>query len=219
MNALSPRVRDTSLILLFLGLTAIFVGYFQIWLPGPAAGLQIIGIEMGEWIKFLGVGPRRDLFYLPPIVAGLVISLLASTWPNDRWQTWVARGVAVAVALLSFPAIASIQFEPSSEWLLRLGLIGFVVVVTALGALLPKRAVASPWPWLLMTIVALLGAILSTIQFFAIRPIVEEILRRSIGIGLGVWLNVTGSLVVAIVALVIFFASRRGQQKRQPTDR
>ncbi len=79
----------------FLGLTAILVGYFLVWLPGPSAGLRLIGIELGEWIKFLGVGSRRDLFYLPPIVVGLVLGLVAATWPNDRPQTWLARALAV----------------------------------------------------------------------------------------------------------------------------
>ena len=40
--------------LLALGLTAIFIGYFLVWLPGPGAGLSLIGVEVGEWIKFLG---------------------------------------------------------------------------------------------------------------------------------------------------------------------
>lgn len=205
---LSP-IHRRSLALLFMGLSAVFVGYFQVWLPGPAAGLQIIGLEMGEWIKFLGVGRGRDLFYLPPVAMGLVIALLASIWPNGRPHTWVARGIAVAVALLSFPAVASIQLEPSSEWLLRLALIGLVVVVAVLGALFNQRAAASPWIWLLIAAVALLGAALPTAEYFAVRPVVEEIMRRPIGTGLGVWLNAIGSLLVAAVALGTFLKARR----------
>ena len=87
-----PSIR---LNLLFLGLTAILAGYFMVWLPGPSAGLQLIGIEVGEWIKFLGIGAGRNWFYLPPIVIGLTLALLAATWPNGRIQTWMARGLAV----------------------------------------------------------------------------------------------------------------------------
>lgn len=203
--------RGMPRLLLFLGLTAALVGYFQIWLPGPAAGLQIIGIEMGEWIKFLGTGPRRDLFYLPPIAIGLVIALLASTWPNNRPRTWIARGLAVAVAMLSFPAIAVIQLEPSGEWLLRLSLIGLVAFVAGAGALFSRRAAVSPWLWLSIAVVATLGAVLPALQYFAVRPVVEEIMRRSIGIGLGVWINTVGLLLVAAVALAEFFNRRRTQ--------
>lgn len=219
MTAHSVPVRAAPLTLLFLGLTAAFVGYFQAWLPGPAAGLQIIGIEMGEWIKFLGAGPRRDLFYLPPIAIGLVIALVASTWPNDRPHTWIARGLAVAVSLLSFPAIAAIQMEPSSEWLLRLAMIVLVGVTAVVGAFFSRRGGVSPWPWLFMAAVSLLGAVLPTFQYFAFRPVAEEIMRRSIGIGLGVWLSAGGLLVVAAVALMEFFRLRRRQQKRQSLER
>lgn len=203
--------RGMPRLLLFLGLTTALVGYFRIWLPGPAAGLQIIGIEMGEWIKFLGVGPRRDLFYLPPIAMGLVIALLASSWSNDRPRTWVARGLAVAVAMLSFPAIAVIQLEPPGEWLLRLGLIALVAVVAVAGLVFSRRAAVSPWLWLSIAVVATLGAVLPALQYFAVRPVVEAIMRRPIGIGLGVWINTVGLLLVAAVALAESFNLRRRQ--------
>lgn len=177
--------------------------------------MQLIGIEIGEWIKFLGVGPRRDLFYLPPIVLGLALALLAATWPNNRPQTWVARGLAVAVALLAFPAIAAIQLEPSSEWLFRLMLISVVVFVAAIGAAVAARAPGSLWPWLMMAIVTALGALLPTLQYLAVRPLVEEIMRRPIGIGLGVWLNAAGCLLAATMVLVEF-AARVEEKKRQP---
>ena len=175
--------------------------------------MQLIGIEIGEWIKFLGVGPRRNLFYLPPIVLGLALALLAATWPNKRPQTWVARGLAVAVALLSFPAVAAIQLEPRSEWLLRLLLIGMVAAVSIIGAVVAARAPGSPWPWLLMTAVAVTGAILPTLQYVAVRPVVEEIMRRSLGIGPGVWLNAAGCLMVAAMALTEFLIERRAAKK------
>lgn len=203
--------RGMPRLLLFLGLTTALVGYFRIWLPGPAAGLQIIGIEMGEWIKFLSVGPRRDLFYLPPIAMGLVIALLASSWPNDRSRTWVARGLAVAVAMLSFPAIAVIQLEPPGEWLLRLGLIALVAVVAVAGSVFSRRAAVSPWLWLSIAVMATLGAVLPALQYFAVRPVVEAIIRRPIGIGLGVWINTVGLLLVAAVALAESFNLRRRQ--------
>ena len=61
-------------VLLFLGLTAVLVGYFSIWLPGPGAGLQLMGLETAEWLKFMGMGTNRNWFYLPPITLGLVNS-------------------------------------------------------------------------------------------------------------------------------------------------
>ena len=184
---------------LFLGLTAIVAGYFLIWLPGPSVGLQLIGIELGEWIKFLGIGSQRNWFYLPPIVAGMTIALLAAMWPNDRVRTWLSRGLAVAVAMLAFPAIAAIQLEPRSEWLARLLLIGLVLATATLGGWWGGR-IRRFWIWAAMAITALVGLILPTFAYIAVRPVVEAVLLQSIGIGPGVLLNAVGSTLVAGVA-------------------
>ena len=208
-----PQSRNIfRLNLLFLGLTAIFVGYFIVWLPGPGAGLQLIGIEIGEWIKFLGVGAGRNWFYLPPIVMGTIVALLAAMWPNTRIQTWLARGLAIAIALLAFPAVAAIQMEPRSEWLARLLGIGWVIGLAGLGAIMSRRAGDVRWLWLMVAITALVGALLPTMQYLTVRPLVEAALHRSLGIGPGVWLNAGGSLLVMAVALVEFRAA--SQTKR-----
>lgn len=195
----------------------ILVAYFLVWLPGPGVGLQLIGIEIGEWIKFLGVGARRNLFYLPPIVLGLAIALWAAGWPNGRWQTWLARALAVAVAWLAFPAVAAIQMEPPGEWAWRLGLIALVAVVAAGGALLARRAAPPVWLWLLLAGVAAVGAVLPTWAYLSVLPVVREIMRRPVGIGPGVWLNAAGALLVMVIALGEWLSARRATQKSAAT--
>ncbi len=211
-HAMNP----TRMNLLFLGLTAIFLSIFMVWLPGPAAGLQIIGIEMGEWIKFLGVGARRDLFYLPPIVLGLTMALLAATWPNARSQTWLMRLTAVAVAALSFPPVAAIQLEPPANWLPRLLAIAVVALVAGGGAVVAGRNRFSEWPWLAMSLTLLAGVILPTWQYFAARGVFEGIILQPIGIGAGVWMNLAGGLLAASLTFLQFIQSRRN--KKQPLD-
>jgi len=200
MAALTPR-RTASL--LILGLTAIFVGYFLVWLPGPSAGLRLIGVEMGEWIKFLGVGRARDLFYLPPIALGLLIALWTVVWPSG-WRAWTARGLAVAVALLAFPAVESILGEPRGEWLARLAAVGLVALVAGLSGFL-GRGLGARWVWPVMAAVALAGALLPAWQYIAVRPVVENILRQPVGVGPGVWVNALGGLIVAVVCLLETF--------------
>ena len=36
-----------------IGFALIFVGYLSVWLPNKAAGLAMLGLEIGEWVKFL----------------------------------------------------------------------------------------------------------------------------------------------------------------------
>ena len=187
--------------LLFVGLTLALVGYLMIWLAGPSAGLQFIGVELGEWREFLGVGSGRNWCYLPPIGMGLVIALMTFGWSNRYPGTWIARGLAIAVAMLSFPAIASIQLEPASEWVGRVAAIGIVVVVAASIGVFTGRREASIWLWAVIAGVSLTGVIIPTAQFMAIRPIVEVALRQPVGIGSGVWLNAMGLLIIALVAL------------------
>jgi hypothetical protein len=189
--------------LLFLGLTAVFVGYLATWLPGPAAGLQFIGVEMGEWLKFLGVGQSRNLFYLPAITLGLMIALLTAGWSNGRWQTWAMRGLAIVASLLAFPAIEAIRDEPASEWLLRLQLIGLVIaaaLVTGAGRRHWQTSLA--WlPWLLLALLGVAGALLPTWVYLSVRPLVSQAVGLPVGIGFGVWLNGGGHLLVAVVSL------------------
>lgn len=216
-STLRKDFRQTTL---FLGLTAILAGYFLVWLPGPGAGLRLIGIEVGEWIKFLGVGSSRNLFYLPPIVLGLLLALLTIQWPNSRWQTWLARLLAVAVSLLAFPAVAAITSEPSSEWLMRLSWIGLLFVVALMSSVAGQFPGARHWAWALMGLIALLGAILPTWQYLTVRPIVADILQRPIGIGLGVWLNALGCALVALISIWNFRGGFQGLPKTNShTDR
>lgn len=195
---------SVRLTILFLGLTTMFVGYFLTWLPGPAAGLQIIGLELGEWIKFLGVGAGRNWFYLPPIAMGTIVALLAAMWPNDQWRTWLARLLAIALASLSFPAIAAIQMEPRGEWLARLVAIGVVAVVAMGGGLIQRLGGAVRWVWLTVAGIAILGGLLPMVQYLQVRSIVESILKQDLGAGIGIWLNLVGALLVGMMALYEF---------------
>ncbi len=128
--------------LLIAGLTAVFIGYLSVWLPGPAAGLRFLGVELGEWIKFLGVGAIRDLFYLPPIILGLMLAVLTMGWENGRWQTWLMRGLALLVSLLAFPAYEDLMGDYRSQYLLRVALSGLVGLTIILVSLFGKKLVS-----------------------------------------------------------------------------
>ena len=187
--------------LLLAGLTAVFIAYFLIWLPGPAVGLQFVGVEIGEWIKFLGVGLGRNWFYLPPITLGLMLALVTLTWPPRRWQNWAMRGLAIAVSLLSFPAIEAIRFEASSEWRLRLLLIGGVALMAVL-TVLAERWTRPGWlPWLFLAVLGIVGAVFPFWFYGQVRPLVVQAIGLPVGIGPGVWLNGAGHFLVTALAI------------------
>ncbi len=191
--------------LFLVGLTAVFISIFMVWLPGPAAGLQLVGFEMGEWVKFLGVDLSRNLFYLPPMTLGFNLAMWTAMWSNGRWQTWLMRAVALLVSLLAFPAWADITGGSQIEYVPRLWFIGFVglAVLLAIGlSWLGKRPRLATLPWLLIAIVSILGGALPTWMYTAVRPVVEQWLQLPLGIGIGVWINAGGHLLITAVCLV-----------------
>jgi hypothetical protein len=190
--------------LLLAGLTAVFVGYLSVWLPGPAAGLQFLGVEMGEWIKFLGVGAIRDLFYLPPIILGLMLVVLTMGWENGRWQTWLMRGLALLVSLLAFPALEDVMGAFRSQYLLRVALIGLVGLTVFLVTLLGKKLVAKwAWlPWLLLAILGLVGAVLPLWYYVSqVQSYVSNVFGVPVGVGWGLILYTVGCGGVTAVSL------------------
>ena len=204
------RYESLLQLLLKLGFTAILLGYLIVWLPQPVTGLSFIGLEMGEWVKFLPqvrsgeILPDRNLFYLPPITLGLMMAMWTVGWPNGRWQTWTVRALAVVVSLLAFPALEAIRFEPADQWLLRLVMISFVLVVAILSSFLgrlPART-AGLIQWSTMLILGLAGALLPAWAFLAMRPVIAQLFFTRVGFGPGFWLNSAGHLTVAAVSLI-----------------
>jgi len=188
--------------LLLLGFTAVFIGYLTVWLPGPGAGLSFLGIEMGEWLKFLGLGPKRDIFYLPHITLGLMLALWTMTWPQNNWQAWVTRALAVLVSLLAFTAIEDITGSVREQYTLRVFLI-LLVTLTAILSGLWRPSTKQAWiPWAALAILGLAGALLPTWMYLNARSFLVQIIGVPISFGLGVWLNGVGNLLIAGVSTV-----------------
>ncbi len=70
--------------LLALGLGILALGYWGAWLPHPAAGLNILGIDLAEFVKFVPevragqIPMRREVFYAPLVTLSLGLALLAT---------------------------------------------------------------------------------------------------------------------------------------------
>ncbi len=195
--------------LFILGLTAVFVGYLNTWLPGPGAGLSFLGIEMGEWFKFVGLGPRRDLFYLPPITLSLILAIWTVTWSRQGWQAWLVRIIAILISILAFPAIEDISGPVREQYVLRVLLIGLVMLVSLLTAFWHPTGRGMRLPWFMLALLGLVGAFLPTWIYLIVRPFAAEIMGVPIGIGVGVWLNGVGHLLVTAVSLVEIRAIKR----------
>jgi len=199
-------------------MTLIFSAIFLVWLPGPAAGLQFIGLEMGEWTKFLGVDTRRNWFYLPPITLGLMLvwlTLLPGLLPRRRW---LQRALGVTVALLAFPALEDVTGSLRGEYLPRVAAIGLVALAAA-GAGVWERWRGGngrlPLLWAGLLLPALVGLIFPTWIFLLVRPAAAQVMGQPLGIGPGVWLNGAGHLLIILYGGHQLWLGWRGQ----PADR
>ena len=200
--------RNTQ-ILIQISFTTILLSYFLVWLPQPVAGLSFIGLELGEWAKFIpqvrqgDITPSRSFFYLPPAVLGAMLALWTAGWSNRRWQTWLVRGTALLISLLAFPAIESFQEEPAKQWIFRLLYIAFVGMAILLAAYYSSKArVPNTVPWAYFVGLGLIGAVLPLWTYLAVRPVVEEIFGSDVGFGVGIILNTIGHGIAVAVGLV-----------------
>lgn len=196
---------------LVIGITAVFLGYLSVWIPGPAAGLQFIGVEVGEWLKFLGVGPIRNVFYLPPITLSSIMLLLTVGWGNGRWQTWLWRLIACALALLSFPALEDIRGGSNGEYVPRIWLIGAVFLLFGVITLWEWREREGRFrslAYLFCAIIGIIGLAYPTWLYSEVRPAISLVMGQAVGVGFGVWLNGLGHLALVIVAVNLMRTTR-----------
>lgn len=202
-----------SQLLLVGGFTAIFIGYLSVWLPGPGAGLSFLGIEMGEWFKFVGLGARRDIFYIPPISLGLMLAIWTMTWPENNWRAWGMRALAFLISLLAFPAVEDITGSVREQYKLRVFMIALVGLFCLISGWWKPSKTFSWVPWVALTILGLTGVLLPSWMYLEARSFAAQIIGVSIGIGFGVWLNAVGHVLVVGVSLFQIFATRRARLK------
>lgn len=194
-----PRHGQT---LLIFGFTAIFVGTLTVWLVGPGAGLSFLGIELGEWLKFTGLGARRDLFYLPPITLAAMLVLWTVTWPDQSWRAWALRGLAILVSLLAFPAVADITGPVREQYTMRVIWIGLVGALALFAGFWRPRERWRLLPWLFMGVLGAIGLLLPTWMFGQIRPFLTDLFGWQVTAGMGLWLNGLGHGLVLLISLL-----------------
>lgn len=201
---------DRRLWLAALACGVILLGYYGPWVPHPAAGLVVTGLDLAEYVKFLPAFSAGELnivregFYAPLVAVSITLSLIAFRLPlRPHWLRWPLRLLVVLPAIVaalnllppawSPPLLRTPEFRLQS--MLLLVCVG-LALLSPLLALLPRRLSA-----LLVAVLAALATWLPTAQFLRVRPHIAALYAKALPLGWGFWLCAAGSLLLLAAAL------------------
>lgn len=184
------------------------VGYFGPWVNHDAAGLVIMGLDLGEYVKFLPavrageVTLWRPGFYLPLVAVSLMCSL--SAFRFEMHYPLPARAALLAIAAITALNLLPPAWTPGllltpefrTHTALMLACLG-LMLISPLLALLPMTI-----SYAVVTVVAAAAIWLPISQFLAVLPGISELYRRELSPGWGVYCSATGLVVLALSAWV-----------------
>ena len=195
--------------LVLLGWLLIVLGYWGPWVPAAAAGLQVLGLDLAEYVKFIAevrsgeIALRRELFYLPLIALSLSFSLLAHR-PELRlpgWICWTLNLLAAPAALAMLPPAWTPALLATPEFIKQ----SLAMVVCLMLALLSWPLLRRLPAWAAAAaVLALAGlAVFPPLAAFAsLSPALDAIYGQVVPAGRGLWQMPLGFALLAAGALL-----------------
>jgi hypothetical protein len=204
-------------LLLAAGALAAFFGYVGPWVDHRVAGLAILGLDLGEYVKFLplvragATGLWREGFYLPLVAVSLALSLCI--WrPEFRWRpAWLgwlllALGVcgAIAAALNLLPPAWTPSRMLTPEFRQQSLAIGLCLAAVAFGpflALLPRLVTG-----LAVLLLSAAAAVVPVLQFLRVLPEIGGLYNDTLVPGWGMYLMLGGLVLLMVMGGLLAFA-------------
>jgi hypothetical protein len=206
--------------LLPLSALAALAGYLGPWVDHPVAGLTILGLDLGEYVKFLSpvrsgaVSLWREGFYLPLLAVSLTCSLAA--FRRELAYPWAVRALLLAAAVVAAlnllpPAwtpqrMLTPEFQQQTLWI---ALCLAAMVFSPFLALLPRWIVAA-----LVAALSLAALVLPLWQFFQVLPAIAELYNHPLAPGWGLF--VTGLGLGGLLAAAALLALPARTSKTDP---
>ncbi len=199
----------TIFALLFLAM-----GYWGRWVAHPAAGLNVLGVDLPEYVKFVpearyGVIPiNRLVFFAVPVSLALGLILFASMrMPVLVWLRGLAGLLAVPVALSMLPPAwtPGLLMTPEfrAQTLTIMALIAAAFLIPLWKQLLPD--------WLRGGLFILLGLspLPALSAFFKLLPALGKLYNHSLKPGPGVGWTLLGMGLLAIAGALLILVDKR----------
>jgi hypothetical protein len=199
--------------LLPLGIVAALAGYLGPWVDHRVAGLAVLGLDLGEYGKFLAavrsgaVSLWREGFYLPLVAVSVTCSL--SAFRRELGYHWAVRAFLLALA-----GVAALNLLPPAWTPQRMLTPEFQQQIVALGASLlamlfsPFLALLPRWltaaSIVLLSIAAL---VIPAWQFAQVLPGITELYSQSLTAGWGLYMMAVGLLTIIVATVLLALMS------------
>lgn len=183
------------------GLALAGIGYWGPWVGHKAAALVLLGLDLGEFVKFLpqvrsgALGLQREVFYLPAIALSLMVTATAYRRYTGlgRKARCVLSAIAISVALAMLPPAWTPTLLQTAEFRLQTGIITACVLLALTGPIwcrLPHDLLGGA-----TIAMAMLAAIVPLWQFVRVLPAIQIAYGRPPTIGWGPVVMVVGWLL------------------------
>jgi len=215
---MARRIRPNIIVITILALLSLALGYWGRWIAHPAAGLNILGVDLPEYVKFVpearyGVIPiNRLVFFGPPVALSLGLILFASMRVRlSFWLRGLAGLLAIPVALSMLPPAwtPGLLMTPEfrTQTLVIMALSAAVLLIPLWKALLPD--------WLRGGFFILLGLLpLPALSaFYKIAPALEKLYDHPLKPGPGVYWLMIGMALLMIAGVLLMRLSLVGRQQ------
>lgn len=209
----SLRPRFTA-ILLALGLLLLAFGYWGAWLDHPVSALNILGIDLAEFVKFVPevqseqIALQREVFFNPllTLAAGLIL-FAAIRGPNlPRWLRFLAAVLAIPAALAMLPPAWTPALLRTPEFRTQMLYILFLLIAVVLTPLLYRILPGKVHGLLLLALGILPFPAL--FAYLRLQPALETLYQKPVQPGIGLYLIGLGAILVGISGLVELIPDR-----------
>ncbi len=214
---MSKRLPLITIITTILALLFLAFGYWGRWIAHPVAGLNILGVDLPEYVKFVPevrygtISLNRLVFFAMPVSLALGLILFASL--RLYVSVWL-RGLA---GLLAFPVALSMlppawtpgllmTAEFRAQTLVIMALIAAVFLIPLWKQLVPD--------WLRGVFLILIGLLpLPAISaFFSVKPALEKLYNHPLTAGPGVYWLVLGMVLLIAAGVLLIFTWKKTPQ-------
>lgn len=189
------------------------LGYFGPWIGNPVAGLVVIGLDMGEYVKFLpsvldgSVTLWREGFYLPLVTVSLAMSLYPFR-PELRYS-WPARALLLALSIITALNLLPPAWTPQRlltpefrQQAIAIGLLLTAAACSPFLALLPRKLSGTA-----VALLALVSAGFPVYGFFRVLPDISLVYNKPQSAGWGIYVMLAGLILLLTLGATPWLAS------------